>query len=294
MEEEIGENRIKDPGVSLLEAAIREETDEQRSSPDDSESDSFLELFAAELEGTAPTLKLCEDGGKVLLVEDLCRLILSFASPSELPRVGATCRVFHFVARDLARRASRRLLRDSGGLDGGARRATCSALWCGGVAQDVEEAIYAATGRKIDAYYDRLRLSVANLVRNPALAHRLNAYELLPQIFACMDASAMLRPESAEERARLRERAIEAARRPQPRGDVRGLYVCLVCGSLRQHLRRHTLAGLVDKYSETLVCVECRAVVPLSSRAPQPSDADTGGGAQAAGESAPKRLREAI
>ena len=239
--------------------------------------------FAAELEALSDIEPVVADGGIVLLVPDLCTHIQSFLPTTELQRLGRVCRQFHSSARLLARNASAQLLRDAG-------------LTRGRVALQVEDAIFEAVGRRdVTRYFERLRLSIANLRQNEDLRARVDSGVLAPAAFARMDTADMMRPETAAERERMRQKAIEAARRPQPSGDVRDVFACAACGCVRQWVRRHGRHGLVDKFSETLVCVDCLAVVlPLSSRIVTSSSARASGpSAKAAGDDQPdaKRVR---
>ena len=218
--------------------------------------DDFLATFAAELEALPPAREepdtpcLVQDGGKVLLIRELCRHILTFIAPSEHQRLGAVCREFHSCARAIARHTSKRLLREAG--------LTLAA------ATAVEAAIFDALRPSplVAAYLERIRMSVSNLRLNDEMRRRLAAGALSPGDFARMSAEQMLRREAAAEHALMRARAIEQARRPAPAGDLRDVFACPACGGTRQWVRRHQRLGTLDKHTELLVCCDCLALVP--------------------------------
>ncbi len=210
----------------------------------------------------------------VFLCGDLCREILSYLPASELFSFGKVSSEFHRQALSLSRKNSHRLLVTSGLFNGafvkGVKSPKGWAIGCGnGIAAAVEFAIYrkASMGKFCNSksYFEHLRTIVYNLRLNKDLCKRVESGEVLPETLAIMSSEEMQSVEVRRERKRLREKAIEESRKPKALPDIVGSFQCPNCSSDRQWIRRHTLSGMVDRYSETLVCVDCYTHVSATS-----------------------------
>jgi len=210
----------------------------------------------------------------VFLCGDLCREILSYLPTSELLAFGKISTEFHRQALSLSRKYSHLLLVKAGLCTGafvkGIKSPKGWAIGCGdGIAASVENAIYRqqSIGRFCNTrnYFEHLRRIVYNLRLNKDLCKRVESGEVLPEILAKMSHEEMQSVEVRSERKRLREKAIEQSRKPQAFPDIVGSFQCPNCFSDRQWIRRHTLSGMVDRYSETIVCVDCYTHVSATS-----------------------------
>jgi transcription elongation factor S-II len=242
------------------------------------DEDLSIEFFANELEEqfatSQPILTQSSVSSDVLLCGDLCREILSYLPTSELLNFGKISSEFHRQTIALCRRSSHRLLVHAGLLKGafikGVKSPAGYAIGCGdGTAAQVENEVYraASVGRVClpSRYSEKLRSLLYNLRSNSELCGRVEAGELSPQDLVSMSADEMLSNDVRSERKRLREKAIEESKKPLLAADIVGLFSCPNCSSDRQWIRRHTLSGMVDRYSETLVCCDCRTHVSATS-----------------------------
>lgn len=210
----------------------------------------------------------------VLLCGDLCREILSYLPNSQLLSFGKVSCEFHRQVISLCRKSSHRLLFHAGLCNGafikGVKSPQGFAIGCGdGTAAQVEFEVYrSACIRNVCTpalYYEKLRQLIYNLKCNSDLCCRVDYGHVTPYDLVKMSPDDLLSSEVRRERKRLREKAIEDSKRPLLNADVVGIYSCPNCSSDRQWIRRHTLSGMVDRYSETLVCCDCRTHVSATS-----------------------------
>jgi hypothetical protein len=192
---------------------------------------------------------------------DLVSVILSFVSRIGIGEFGAVCRTWDAVEQRALRRASVGLL---------------GATLPSAVATAVERELWSCCGRRAGAgaYNARLRCMLSNLRSNSELRERVAASAapaeggragppspLSPRAFVSMESAEMASAEQRGKVTRLLEQAAEAAQRREPTCDVSGLYLC-ECGCARQYRRRVLRqGGDVTKFSETLVCVDCKSTV---------------------------------
>jgi hypothetical protein len=219
---------------------------------------SFLDDFARELEAAAaPPPVPPHLSERVLLDEGLAGVILSFLPVASWPTLAPTCLNFDVVLQRLTRRRTSELL-------------SAAAPLPPPVASAVEAALWRGCGRRAGpgAYNDKLRGLLAGLRANSAVRERLASGRLLAVDAVRLTAEGFITNERAEQDARVRERAIAEARVRDPPADLVGVHMCSSCGSVRQWVRRHMRHGLVDKFTELLVCCDCRALVARDSRAP--------------------------
>lgn len=159
-------------------------------------------------------------------------------------------------------------------------------------ASAVEAALYAGCGHRAGpgAYNDRLRMFVANLRLNKDLSKSLDDGSLTAHAFVRMTREEMMSQQRSLEVALMREKALAEAIRRDPPADYVDQFACGSCGCVKQWSRRHHRMGLLDKYSEVLVCCDCRRQVERKPIVKEEVAAHDGAASSSSASSAAKLL----
>jgi trimeric autotransporter adhesin len=125
-----------------------------------------------------------------------------------------------------------------------------------------ESALFAGCGGRAGpgAYHARLRLLALNLRRSGELRQRVLGGALPAHALVRLRPEQMRTAEQAQRDDAIRRDALAAAVRLPPPHDLADRFRC-DCGSTRQWVRRHVRMQDITKWSETLVCCDCTAIV---------------------------------
>lgn len=182
----------------------------------------------------------------VMCCEDLVHVIQQYVSIAQ--ELGATCKCWDRVHQFRLRAQSRSLL---------------ECLLPRELGFSVEAALFARTGGRAGPgeYNTRLRRLLLNLRANEELRLNLIAGVHTPALFVAMEPADLATSAQKAEMKRLEAEQIESAKRVPPAADVSGIYHCDGCHTTKQWIKRFVRAGDVTKYSEVLICCECKATV---------------------------------
>ena len=236
---------------SLQEDQNNTNNDNDSDDSDDS-NDSFSLGFDAIIQYQRRTQSkpLPEHLTSILLSEPgITDTILHYVSAPSLPMISQCCKLFYSLGQNIIRQRTIQLL-NSNGIHNS-------------ISTRIEYYLYQNCGKSAGpgAYNNRLRIFLANMRSNPYLIHQLEIGLLTPQQFVRLDRQQLTSPQLLEENERIRAKALEEARVREAPADLNNMYRCSSCGSVRQWIRRHSRHGLVDKFSEVLVCCDCRSTV---------------------------------
>jgi hypothetical protein len=220
----------------------------------DAELADFTAALEAELDArpaSPPPLSARGEAARdaALHIDLVVDVIFSMFPAAHAPSLARVCEAWREVAERRARAAARALLRPLVGL---AR------------ARELEAALFAGAPG-VGARNAALRRAAAALRRNADVCARVASGALAVRDFLCAPADELATPADRAFVKRVREEELAAARAPRAavRVDVRGTYQCRRCGATDQAALRVMRAGTADtsRYTERLVCCECRAEV---------------------------------